>query len=139
MSNINYFKFTVSYAKKGRNITLKKKNKVTLILIAYLNQSNKYIKQHMENIVISTCSHYSYTYHIHYIHTHYIHIHTAAYTTAIYISYYFLQRKALKSRVYLKLTVYLNLDFQLSHKRIKLCFTLWVNFLVLYYIKVYTI
>ena len=86
----------------------------------------------MENIVISTCSHYSYIYYIHYIHT-------AAYTTAIYISYYFLQRKALKSRVYLKLTVYLNLDFQLSHKRIKLCFTLCVNFLVLYYIKVYTI
>lgn len=79
MSNINDFKFTVSYAKKGRNITLKKKNKVTLILIAYLNQSNKYIKQHMENIVISTCSHYSYTYYIHYIHhiTYtYIQLHT---------------------------------------------------------------
>ena len=114
MSNINDFKFTVSYTKKGKNTTLKKKNKMTLILIAYLNQSNKYIKQHMENIVISTCSHYSYIYYIHYIHTYYIYIHTAAYTTAIYISCCFLQRKALQSRVHLKLTVYLNLDVKFS-------------------------
>ena len=47
MTNINDFKFTVRYTKKGKNITFKKKNKVTLILIAYLKQSNKYIKQHM--------------------------------------------------------------------------------------------
>lgn len=73
MSNINDFKFTVRCTKKGKNITLKKKNKVTLILIAYLKQSNKYIKQHMENIVISTCSHYSYIYTLH---TYTLHTHT---------------------------------------------------------------
>lgn len=73
MTNINDFKFTVRYTKKGKNITFKKKNKVTLILIAYLKQSNKYIKQHMENIVISTCSHYIYIYTLH---TYTLHTHT---------------------------------------------------------------
>lgn len=90
----------------------------------------------MENIVISTCSVTTATY-IHYIHTHYIHIHTAAYTTAIYISYYLLQRNALKYRVYLKLTVYpiWMLDFQLSHKKISYILHCVLIFQC-YYIKV---